>query len=186
MKRLAPVLLMQLAVACRSTDAPVPAPATTATPSASAVVPHGAQAALDRLDPRADVPLLPMMAHHQKQNMRDHLLAVQEIVAAAAASDFDAVDKAVGRIGFSEQMGAMCNHMGAGAPGFSAQAVAFHKTADTIGVAAKKKDRDGVLLALGATLATCTGCHAKWKQRVVDEATWTSVSSQPPPQHSAH
>jgi DNA-binding MarR family transcriptional regulator len=40
--------------------------------------------ALDRMDTRAPVPLLPMMANHQKQNMRDHLVAVQEIVAALA------------------------------------------------------------------------------------------------------
>lgn len=31
---------------------------------------------LDGMDTRAPVPLLPMMANHQKQNMRAHLQAV--------------------------------------------------------------------------------------------------------------
>lgn len=39
---------------------------------------------LDKMDTRRPLPLLPMMANHQKLNMRDHLLAVQEIIAALA------------------------------------------------------------------------------------------------------
>ena len=35
-----------------------------------------AHASLEEMDTRVAVPLLPMMANHQKQNMRDHLLAV--------------------------------------------------------------------------------------------------------------
>ncbi len=37
-------------------------------------------------------------------------------------------------------MGAMCTHMGAGAPGFTEQALHFHHTADKIGDAARKHD----------------------------------------------
>lgn len=137
------------------------------------------------MDSRSDVPLLPMMANHQKQNMRDHLAAVQEVVTALARSDYPGIEKSAARIGFSEQMGAMCTHMGAGAPGFTEQAIGFHKTADGIVAAAKKRDREAVLEALGATLATCTGCHSKWKQHVVDEATWTRSTSHaaPMPMH---
>jgi hypothetical protein len=80
------------------TEAPhAPPPASQPEPSA-----HDA---LDRLDTRAPVPPLPMMANHQKQNMRDHLVAVQEITAALATDDFPAIERAAGRIGFSEQMG---------------------------------------------------------------------------------
>jgi hypothetical protein len=132
---------------------------------------------VDDLDSRAPVPLLPMMAAHQKQNMRDHLLAVQEIVAALATEDFAAVERAAGRIAYSERMGQMCTHMGAGAPGFTEQALAFHHTADGIVVAAREGDRARVLTALGATLGTCTSCHAAWKQQVVDEATWQRLTS---------
>jgi len=121
------------------------------------------------------------MADHQKQNMRDHLLAVQEIVVAAATDDFSAVELAAGRMGFSEQMGQMCTHMGAGAPGFTEQALNFHHTADTITAAAQKKDRAAVMKALGATLQTCTACHATFRQSVVDEATWNRLTSTPTP-----
>jgi hypothetical protein len=122
-----------------------------------------------------------MMANHQKQNMRDHLAAVQEVVAGLATNDFPGIEKAAGRMGFSEQMGAMCTHMGAGAPGFTEQAIAFHKTADSIADAARRRDRDGVTRALATTLTTCTGCHATWKQQVVDEETWTRATGSAAP-----
>ena len=48
--------------------------------------PPSAAALLDSMDTRVPVPLLPMMANHQKQNMRDHLHAVQEIVGAVGVS----------------------------------------------------------------------------------------------------
>jgi hypothetical protein len=180
--------LLLLAAGCRSApDAAGADPASTAPPpaaaSAAASAPGaGPQAALDRLDARVPVPLLPMMANHQKQSMRDHLVAVQEIVAAAAVDDFDAVAASAKRIGYSEQMGAMCEHMGAAAPGFTEQALAFHRQADAISAAARRRDGKAVLGALSATMATCTGCHATFKQQVVDEATFAAVGA-PAPQH---
>jgi len=180
-----PLLLasgVALLAAC-SRDAP-PTPATTATAPATPAV-TSAPDALDRMDTRAPVPLLPMMANHQKQNMRDHLVAVQEIVAALATDDFPSIERAAGRIGFSEQMGQMCTHMGAGAPGFTEQALNFHHTADRITAAAHDRDRARVLTELGATLQTCTSCHAAWKQQVVDEPTWQRLTSSAPPTHGA-
>lgn len=138
-----------------------------------------AQRALARLDTRADLPLLPAMAQHQKENMRDHLQAVQEIVEALGQRDFSGVERAASRIGYSEAMGRTCTHMGAGAPGFTEQALHFHHTADTIGAAAKSADDGAVLRALGATLHACNGCHAGFKQRIVDDATWQRLASAP-------
>ena len=165
-----------LAASCqRTVEAPpvrveVPPPPA---PPDPAVLAHRA---LDGMDTRKPVPLLPMMAQHQKQNMRDHLVAVQEIVLAAASDDFAAIEKATTRIGTSPQMAQMCTHMGAGAPGFTEQALGFHRTADSIAAAAAKKDRKAVLAALGKTLATCTGCHATWKQAVVDEQAFSAAA----------
>jgi hypothetical protein len=138
-------------------------------------------AALDSMDRRAALPLLPMMAHHQKQNMRDHLAAVEEVVAALALERFSEVERAAKRLGSSEQMGQMCTHMGAGAPGFSERAIAFHRTADGIVTAARARDGVGVLKELGATLQACTSCHAAWKQQVVDDATWQRLASDAKP-----
>jgi cytochrome c556 len=119
-------------------------------------------------DARTPVPMPPMMAQHQKEQMRAHLSAVQEIVAALAQNDFKGVEAGSKKIGYSDSMAQMCQHMGAGAPGFTDTAIAFHKTADTIGAAARKKDRAAVLSALGATLSTCVGCHATYKQQIVE------------------
>jgi hypothetical protein len=168
------------AFAAVSACKPAPSSSAAAAPAVSAsasVTASGPHATLERMDTRAPVPLLPMMANHQKQNMREHLEAVQDVVLGATSGDFAAVEKAAGRMGYSEQMGRMCTHMGAGAPGFTEQALNFHRTADKIGDAAKKKDREGVLAALGETLKTCTGCHAVWKQRVVDEADWGAATA---------
>jgi hypothetical protein len=174
-------LACAVVVACsRSGDtAPIP------TVSAGANSAKAAAEQLDRIDGRAPVPLLPAMAAHQKQNMRDHLVAVQEIAAALSVADFTAVERAAARIGFSQAMGQMCTHMGAGAPGFSEQAIEFHHTADRIGDAARERDGTGILVALGATLQACTSCHAVWKQRVVDEPTWQRLTASltPPGPH---
>jgi hypothetical protein len=128
-------------------------------------------------DARKPVPLTAMMADHQKQNMRDHLAAIQAIVAAVARDDMDGAAKAAARIGYSDAMGRMCEHMGAAASGFTAMALAFHRTADTIGEAARRDDRAGVVSALDRTLQACVGCHAAYRQEVVDEATWKRLAT---------
>lgn len=167
------VSTLALASSCKR-EAP-PVPATTTAPPAR---PSAAET-LDQLDTRTPVPLLPMMANHQKQDMRDHLVAVQEIVLGLAAEDYAAIERAAGRIGFSEATGTMCTHMGAGAAGFSEHALGFHRTADGIATAARDRDRGRVLTELGATLRTCTSCHAAWKQQIVDEPTWQRLTSAP-------
>ena len=175
--------LLAAALGCQTKpDAPAlpAASATSSTPPPQAGATR-AQAALDSMDQRSPVPLLPMMANHQKANMRDHLLAVQEIVAALGTMDFAAIEKSAGRMGYSQQMGQMCTHMGAGAPGFTERALSFHHTADKIGDAARKRDSNAVMKALTDTLATCTSCHAMFKQEVVDEATWTATTKMAAP-----
>lgn len=142
--------------------------------------PPSAQQALDRIDGRTPVPLLPTMAAHQKQNMRGHLEAVQAMTAALAIGDFAGVKHAAERLGSSQQMTRMCEHLGAHAPGFTQTALSFHETADDIGTAAERQDRDAVLTALTRTLAACTACHSTYKQQVVDEATWAAL---PPTTH---
>lgn len=190
-RRFAGLLLFALS-GCRSneTTAPGPDPAPAApSASAAAAAPEpsgGPQSELDALDGRRPVPLLPMMAHHQKQNMRDHLQAVEEIVTALAKDDFAGVEKAAGRIGSSPEMERMCNHMGAGAPGFTRQALDFHAGADTIAQAARRADRAQVLSGLGATLSKCNGCHAGFKQSVVDAKAWRAATGSAAPTPGAH
>jgi cytochrome c556 len=137
------------------------------------------------MDQRSPLPLPAMMAEHQKQNMREHLTAIQGIVAAIARDDMDGVAKAASRIGFSEAMGQMCEHMGAAAPGFTERALDFHHTADTIGDAARRGDRPAVLTALDRTLQACVGCHATYRQEIVDETTWQRLTKAAAPSGSS-
>jgi hypothetical protein len=148
--------------------------------SSAPEMPASAAEMLDRIDLRTPLPMLPMMAKRQKENMRDHLLVVREIIAALVGDDFAAVERAAQRIGFSEDTRQMCTRMGAAAPGFTEQALAFHHLIDRVAVAARERDRVGVLEQLGATLEICTACHSTWKQQVVDEATWERLASTGP------
>ena len=64
-----------------------------------------------------------MLADHQRRNMRDHVVAVQEIVAALPVEDYPAIEKAVGRVGFTDPMGPVCTHMGHEEPTCSSEIV---------------------------------------------------------------
>lgn len=63
--------------------------------------------------------------------------------------------------------------------GFTETALAFHRTADTIADAAERRERPATTAALAATLSACVGCHATYKQQVVDEATWQRLTVEP-------
>lgn len=129
------------------------------------------------LDGRTPLPLLLVMAQHQKQQMRDHLVAVQEVVLAVAQDDFAGVARAAARLGYSEQMGQMCSHMGAGAEGFTERALEFHHRADSISDAAKRGDRPAVMRALASTLQSCTACHATFRQSIVGQDEWARATT---------
>jgi hypothetical protein len=188
---LASVGLAFTLLACEHDPAPAAAeqaPATTAAPSPS----HdacGPFAALDALDPRTPVPLLPMMAWHQKQNMQEHLLAIQRITDGLAREDWQEIADGAALIATSPQMQQMCQHMGAGAEGFTELALDFHRRADAIGEAAEAHDAPAVLRATANTLQACTGCHAAFRQEVLDEPTWaarTGSSHDPMMMHGEH
>lgn len=156
------VLVWLAGIACNTRVEPAPEPV----PS-----PYEQLAAMDT---RAPVPLQPMMAHHQKQNMMEHLEAIQQIVDGAAREDWAQVKSAAALIETSPQMSQMCTHMGAGAPGFTELALSFHKAADTIAPAAEAADVGAVLSATSATLVVCTQCHATYRQEVVSAETFAA------------
>ena len=129
-------------------------------------------AALAAMDPRRPVPLQPMMAWHQKQNMMAHLIAIQRIVDALSRRDWEKVIAASTALEPSPQMQQMCQHMGAGAAGFTERALDFHQRATRISAAARAEDQPGVLRATAETLAACTSCHSAYRQEIVDAETW--------------
>jgi hypothetical protein len=169
-----------------------PEPAHTAPAPESASQPGGGcepVAQLNTLDPRRPVPLQPMMAWHQKQNMQEHLVAIQRITDGLARQDWDEIAQASALIGTSPEMEQMCQHMGAGAEGFTELALEFHHRADAIAAAARAQDSGAVLEATSRTLQTCTSCHATYRQDVVDAATWqarTGSTHAPMMKHGSH
>lgn len=153
------MLLFALLFACAAEAPP---------PPAAVAAPTHPNDALDALDPRAPLPLLPRMALHQKEQMRGHLEAVQALTAALAIDDMAQAEAAAVRLGSSPQMNMTCEHMGAGAEGFTEQALQFHQLADTIAEAARAGDRAKTLQATADTLSACAACHAAWRQEVVE------------------
>lgn len=128
---------------------------------------------------RRPVYLTAMMAAHQKENMRDHLIAVKRIVAALQTGNYPAIGDAAKEMGFSPRMKQMCEMMGAATPGFTGLALKFHHTADQIAAAASKREKRVVLAALAKTLAICTTCHATYLQKVVSDETYQEMAHKP-------
>lgn len=176
------LLLPVVLSACSPTPvaAPVPPPAALAS-SAAGVDPRDEA---EQMDARTPVALTPMMATHQKEQMRDHLVAIDEIVIALVSDDWPAMEAAGARLGSSPDTTRMCQHMGAATPGFTGRGVGFHQVADGIRVAVRAKDHAGVVKALGATLAACTACHADYRQDIVTGPEYARATGTPPPNHS--
>lgn len=179
MRRLpsAAMVLVLCSLGCQSqAPAPMKGRAQPPTPSTE----HECQPVqeLAALDPRTPVPLQPMMAWHQKQNMMEHLVVIQRITDGLARDDWTEVARAAGLIESSPQMQQMCEHMGAGAEGFTELALDFHRRAQAIGQAARAHDASRALQATANTLQACTACHAAFRQDVVDLATWQARTGQ--------
>lgn len=135
---------------------------------------------LEGMDARVPVPLQPRMALHQKENMRDHLLVIQQVVDALGRDDWAGVESAATRFGSSPQMQTQCEHMGKGADGFTERALDFHERADAIVAAARQHDSAAVLRATSDTLSACTECHATYRQQLVTDADWSTLTAAKP------
>lgn len=179
--RITLAVLVTFAVGCTRQSAehppttePAAQSAAVAAQTSAAPAPAGCAAAeeLARMDTRRPVPLQPMMAWHQKQNMMEHLVAIQRITDGLAREDWDEVAAASALIEPSPQMERMCEHMGAGADGFTEAALDFHRRAVAIGEGARAHDGPATLRATAHTLEACTGCHATYRQEVMDAASW--------------
>lgn len=118
-------------------------------------------------DSRKPVKLNAMMAKHQLANMREHLNAVQEIIAAMSDRNFQGMKTASQKLATTPQMAMMCEHMGQMTPGFTQMGMALHTEADKLVVLADKKDYNGFVKQLSVTTKTCTSCHAQFKQEII-------------------
>lgn len=126
---------------------------------------HGATTA----DTRVLVKFPPELAGHTLANMRDHLLALQQINAALAAGEPEKAGKiAEERLGMSS----LRLHGAAEVAGYMPQGMqdagtAMHRAASRFAIEAQNAGVSGdlkpALGALGEVMSACVGCHAGYR-----------------------
>lgn len=114
-------------------------------------------------DKRTSLGIGEPMKSNQLAMMRDHLAAVNEIVALIAAGSFDkASNIAHQRLGLTPEMQKMCRMFGNA--DFQNMGIAFHKSADHLGDVLKSRDTKASLNALHDTMNYCIACHQAFRQ----------------------
>lgn len=120
-------------------------------------------------DTRQAVYFPKMLREHTLTNMRDHLLALQEIQEALAKQEYDkAGDIAEQRLGMSSLGLHGAHDVAKYMPkGMQEAGTAMHRNASRFAVAAKDAGATGdvrpALAALAATTAQCVACHAGYR-----------------------
>ncbi len=120
-------------------------------------------------DGRVLVALPAPMVEHTLANMRDHLLALQEIQEHLAQSRFDAAARlAETRLGMSSLETHGAHEVGRYMPeGMRGAGVAMHRAASRFALVATDAGVDGdvrpALGALAAVTSTCVACHAAYR-----------------------
>ncbi len=120
-------------------------------------------------DTRVAVDMPAMMRTHMLANMRDHLLAIQEIQSRLAAGEYDvAADIAEKRLGMSSLGTHGASHMAGFMPkGMQETGTAMHQAASRFAVSAQEtavtRDLPRALGALSRVTAQCVACHAAYR-----------------------
>lgn len=117
---------------------------------------------------RIGVTMSRMQAEQQLKNMREFTVATQELIAALAREDFAKAEASAQKLSYTEEKEKKARAMGGSVPAFVELAITFYKSGNAIGEAARKKDTRAVLGALETTLSHCNGCHAAYKQNIVE------------------
>ena len=123
----------------------------------------------DDSDPRQLVKMPDMMRQHMLGNMRDHLLAINEIQALLGAGEFDkAADVAEKRIGMSSLASHNAAHMAPYMPKQMQEIGSqMHKSASQFALAAQESsvnsDAQRAIGALSKITQQCVACHAAYR-----------------------
>ena len=126
-------------------------------------------ASLQADDGRQAVELPDMMREHMLSNMRDHLLALEEITRYLASQQYDeAAEVAENRLGMSSMALHGASHLGKFLPKeMGAIGTNMHRAASRFALAAKDAELDGGLSkafsALSEVMQQCVACHAAYK-----------------------
>jgi len=116
-------------------------------------------------DKRVFVKMPKMMQEHQLANMRDHLMAIDEILIEMGNDNLDkAADIAEARLGMSSLGLHGASHMGKVIPKeMGTIGTSMHKAASRFALKAQEGDALPAYKALQEVTAACVACHAGYK-----------------------
>jgi hypothetical protein len=131
------------------------------------LTPALAAPALAQGDARELVEMPAPMQEHMLANMRDHLAALDEILAALNDEDYGAAARvAEFRLGMSSLDSHGASHMARVMPApMREMGTDMHRTASRLALTAEEGDRLQAFRALQAVTETCVTCHAAYRIR---------------------
>ena len=126
---------------------------------------YGASMADD--DARRLVQLPEKMQQHMMSNMRDHLVAINEILIKMANGDFEeAAEIAEYRLGMSSLESHRASHMAKFMPeGMRQAGTAMHKAASRFSLKAQEEEVLPAYNALSEVTSACVACHSGYRIR---------------------
>lgn len=118
-------------------------------------------------DNRQMVPMPEMMQNHMLANMRDHLVAMNEILQNMGSGELDAAaDIAENRLGMTSLKSHGASHMAPLMPkGMQAAGTSMHKAASRFALKAQEGDALPAYQALSEVTAACVACHTGYRIR---------------------
>jgi hypothetical protein len=118
-------------------------------------------------DARQFVQLPEMMQQHMMSNMRDHLVAINEILTSMTKGDFEkAAEVAEYRLGMSSLESHGASHMAKFMPEEMRQAgTAMHKAASRFALKAQEEEVLPAYNALSEVTSACVACHSGYRIR---------------------
>ena len=116
-------------------------------------------------DSRIAVELPAMMQQHMRANMRDHLAAINEILAFLGNDQLDeAAEIAEYRLGMSSMKSHGAGHMGKLMPeGMREAGTSMHKAASRFALKAQEGDALTAYQALTDITSACVACHSGYR-----------------------
>ena len=114
---------------------------------------------------RSSLDLSPSAEEGLKLTMREHLEALQQILAALAGDDYEkAAAIAHEELGFPKHHQAMQREQGFAFPsGYQKLAMAHHQVAEDLAEVIPSKDMPRILKQLDRTVKACVDCHQTYK-----------------------
>lgn len=118
-------------------------------------------------DTRKLVQLPEMMRQHMMSNMRDHLVAINEILVNMANDELDkAAEIAESRLGMSSLESHGASHMAKFMPeGMRHAGTSMHKAASRFAIKAQEGEALPAYKALSAVSSACVACHEGYRIR---------------------